>query len=154
MSDVTIAARRYLMTGTDLKALLGSNATFSSYIFRWKLYVQLEGSGLAAVVLAQRGGWTTPNRHNTAEFPRLQTEVYVDPSRAGDQNPSNEDAETRAHIVFQQMDELLHLVDGGGYDWGGTRIVSSVRDSEPDIADVPGGDGMVRLLSSYAVTVG
>jgi hypothetical protein len=60
--------------------------------------------------------------------------------------------------VYRLIDRVLHRPDDGGFYWGNTdgtlRIVSSSRAGEPDISDVPDGDGVVRLLVNYNIELG
>jgi hypothetical protein len=119
----------------------------------------MEGTGKACVVLSQRGGWATANRHNTEQFPVLQVEVYSDPTRDANRNPSDDyTPEERAYEVYRAIDAVLHRPDGFDEDWGdamGTlRITGSLRAGEPDITDVPEGDGLIRLLVRYEMKVG
>ena len=79
-------AREHLVQYAPLRVLLGSGKGFPTWIFRGqddlsKPYVNMEGTGQAALLLRQDGGWTTPNRHNTMSFPRRVVERYIDPER-------------------------------------------------------------------------
>lgn len=162
MSDtsLTVAARRELAITPEVTNLLGRDVTWDTYIFRWRPFVEIEGTGASMIVLSERGGWAQPNRHNTARFPLLQVEVFTDPQRATTGVPKGQPAEAhvtpedKAGLVFQAVDRVFHVPQGGELAWSDLRIVSSLRNTEPTTVPVPGGDGVVRLLASYAVTVG
>lgn len=151
--DLTTAARRVLADHEPLTSLLGSSDSWDTWIFRWRPYVTLKASGAAAIVLSERGGWATPNRHNTARFPRLQVEVYVDlPREEG--TPVSRVAEERALEICRALDEVLHVPDGRTMEWGGLRVLGSTRQQEPQMDAVPDADGLVRVLVYYEVNLG
>lgn len=156
--DLTIAARRELAATNSVTTLLGSSPEWDTWIWRWRPYVSIEGTGECGVVLSVRGGWASPNRHNTAQFPRLQVEVYADVDRNTALNPSTRTAQEKAQEVCEAIDKVFHIPQGGEVKWGnGTddlRIVGSLRLNEPDIVDVPDGDGMVRATVNYGVNLG
>lgn len=155
--DLVTATRRELAAHSSVTALLGSDARFSTWIFRWRPYVSIEGTGEASIVVSSRAGWSTANRHNTAKFPRLQIEIYADLARNNDLNPAGRTAEDLARQVFEAVDKVLHRVDSNNIQWGNTdgklRIHSSVRSQEPTVEDVPNGDGLVRSLVFYDVAI-
>lgn len=163
MTTLVVAARRHLVAQPNITSLVGSSATYANWIWQWKPYVSMEGTGKAGIVLAQRNGWATPNLHNTMAFPQLQVEIYADVDRRADLNPADAvSAELRAEAVFLAVDKHLHLVgrDGAPWQWGataestGVRVLSSHRLGEPEYAEVPDGDGLVRCLARYGVTLG
>lgn len=155
--DALLAARRELAKNADLAPLLGSDAQFPLWLFRWVLQADVEGSGRAAVVLSTPSGWAAPNAHNTARFPRLEVEVYADVPRDDRLLPTVRTAQDYALAVFAVIDPVLHRVDRGGFTWGnsegGMRIVRSVRQVEPAVEPVPDADGVARLSVAYAVSV-
>jgi hypothetical protein len=159
--DFVHAARIELVSRGVLVGLVGTDSVWTDgWIFQHQRYIDVRSTGSACVVLASRAGWSGPNRHNTVRFPRLQVEAYVDPTRDTNLNPSGEAPPTvqeRADAIFKAIDPVLHRVDGGGFIWGGVggiRIVSSLRGVEPDIVEVPDGDGEVRMLVSYDLELG
>jgi len=158
-TDLTIAARRELKGVNAVTSLLGSSAEWDTWIWRWRPYVSIEGTGSAGIVLSIRGGWTSPNQHNTAQFPRLQVEVYADVDRDPSLNPLSRTAEEKALAICQVVDAVFHIPQGGVLMWGNgdandLRIVGSLRLTEPDVVEVPEGDGMVRATVSYGVNLG
>lgn len=156
--EMLVAARRELMGRPEITTLVGTSDSFSSWIFRWRLYVDVEGTSQCAIVLREDGGWASPNNHNTARFPRLTVEVYADPPRTPRLNPAMATAPDRAKAVFDVLDRVFHIPQGGQISWGDNqerlRIVSSLRLTEPQISTVSDGDGLARLSTAYAVTLG
>lgn len=156
--NLVTAARRYLVADTTLANALGSGQGFNVWVFQWRPYVTIEGSGEAAVVLSARGGWTSPNMHNTMAFPRLQVEVWADLQRDANGNPAQRTAEDLCQDVGEQLDRLLHLPDGQLHVWGDSngsiRVLRSMKLGEIDIVDVPEGDGMCRGTLNYGVVLG
>lgn len=154
MSDMVVAARRYLAAQPGLTALLGSDATYSTWIFRWRPYVEVEHSGKAAVVVSRRPGGA-PNRHNHMDWPQLQVEIFADEDRNAQGNPANAaKAEDRCQAVFAELDKYLHRPEKGALMWDTLRVLSSERNGGIDITEVPGGDGLVRGLVAYDVSLG
>jgi len=156
--EMLVAARRELMRTPAVLAEVGSDDRFSAWIFRWRMYVDIEGTGQTAIVLREDGGWASPNQHNTARFPRLGVEIYADVPRTPRLNPARATAQDRAKAAFNVIDRIFHVPQGGQIRWGneeGTlRIVSSLRLTEPQVSAPSEGDGLARLLTSYAVTLG
>lgn len=162
--DLIRAARRKIVANPDVVALLGSDATWADgWVWQWKTYREIEGTQAASIVVSERSGWAAPNRHNTARFPRLQVEIYVDPIRDPNQFPNGNTPPTaheRAKAIWDQVDRIFHVPASQDMWWGadppdpGVRVVASIRASEPEIVDVPDGDGAVRLTALYEVSLG
>ena len=171
MIDVTTAARRFLAEQESLTTLLGGDSTYKTWIFRWRPYVKVEGSGKSLLVVRQSGSWASANAHNTMRFPRLIVEVWSDVQRAesglSKQNVTRAaTAEDAAQAISLELDKYLHRVAGGDVVWGrevddmdvvtdpGLRIIGCYRQGEPDIRELQGGDGAVVASNTYTVTVG
>ena len=97
----------------------------------------LEGSGLAAIVLKRRRGWTSPDMQKTSEFPLLVVECWADNSREEDGTVIKLDAEDRAAQLYREVDRILHLADGSHNQWPEGRsdalyIEGCHRAAEPD----------------------
>lgn len=153
--DLVKAAVRELRANSTVTSFsnLGTSTEWGPWIFQTRPYVSLEGTGKSMVVAAARAGMPA-NRHNTWRFPRLQIEIYVDLPRDEYLNPTGRTAEGTAEDLFQLIDRVFHRSDGAEITWGGAggkRIVESVRGSDLDVVEVPGGDGMVRAIVSYEV---
>ncbi len=153
------AAREYLVQFPRLRALLGSGMGFETWIFRGqddqaKPYVNMEGSGQAALLLRQDGGWATPNRHNTLEFPRLVVEVYVDPERDGLGNEIGPDVSDRMAQIWQTLDRHLRNVDHTEVWWGDLRTIGCDRLDTPSVFPFPDSGGIRIARAAYGVSVG
>ena len=98
-----------------------------------------EGSGACVIVLAEHSGWSGPNPHNTAEFPKLQMLVYADSTRNEDGSPAIRDAVQKCKHVFKMLHPCFHLPSNQEEDhlWSGMRVHSSLGDSPLTITDVP-----------------
>lgn len=150
--NVTLSLRRYLAQQSDVTALVGHDHEWDTWIFQDRLYTMVEGTSQVAVVLSQRGAWTSPNSYNTLRTPRIVVEIYADPTRSNSRLEVR-DAGDKAMAVFEAIDSHLHMVSGIA-SWDGLRIVGSTRLDEPEVFDVPDGDGMVRAQVFYGVGVG
>lgn len=160
--DLTIAARRYIAGIPGVTALLGPGTfisslpltqTYSTWIFRWAPYVDIENTGQACIVLSQSTGWTAPNSYNTMQFPVLQVEIMVDATRDNNLEPVTVIAQDRAIQIFKAIDPYLHLVDARGVYFDTLRIVESSRQSQPAPISVPGKDSMVNMIVRYNITL-
>lgn len=152
--DIVTSAIQFLKTFPEVTAALGSDKVWTSWLFDRRLYARYEGTSKTAVVLSTAGGWTSPNAYSTVRFPRLRVEIYTDPTRDGAGAVVTRDAEARALDVFDLVDRRLHNTSGHDVMWGGQRVIASTRLSEPEVFDVPDGDGAVRCEVYYGLGVG
>jgi len=129
--DLLSAAQQYLAAQSDLTALLGSDSTFDTWIFREELLAPVETTGKAALCLLQQGQWATPNDHNTLRFPVLTVEIYVDPPRDSEGNPTTTSVSSQIDHLFRVVDQYLHRPQGGEQLWGDLLTYGSLRASEP-----------------------
>jgi hypothetical protein len=160
--DVALAARRFLAAIPACRAVLGpSGADTEStvWLFTRSMSVVVEGTSRCAAVLSVAGPWARPNEHNTARFPRLQLEIFADPSRSGGAITTR-DAEARAWAAWDPFDKVLHRPRGFSEMWGakdsdlGLRVWGSLRTSDPDTFPTPDWDGGQRLLVHYGLCTG
>ncbi len=154
--DVVQGAVKFLTAQAAVRNVLGTYpGTTTPYLFQRKMWVQLEGTSSTACMLYSDGGWTSANLHNTLRFPRLSVEIWADPLR-DDQSNVTDPGEVwrRAGRAFDVIDRHLHRAQGGQQYWGTVRTIDSVRLAEPTTYEVPDGDGLIRTLVSYAVTIG
>ena len=140
--DITGAVWHRLVTEPDIVAALDTR------LYRHRLPVVIEGTGMAAAVLSAAQGWTTANRHNTAEFPKLRLEIYQDSS------PNNRDAEDRAHDLWKLFDRILHVPTGFAAHWGDVRVIGSHRLTQPECFPVTDAESVALLVADYAITLG
>lgn len=160
--DVALAARRHLASMAPIRAGLGptgSDSELAVWLFVRSLGVVVETTGRAAAVLSLEGGWTRPNTHNTARFPRLKLEIFADCTRSG-VTIARRDAEARAWAAWESFDRVLHRTDAFAEVWGaqsgdpGCRVWGSQLMSHPDVFDIQDWDGGKRLLVHYGLSVG
>lgn len=124
-------------------------AALDQRLYRHRLPVVIEGTALAAAVLSPAQGWAPPNRHNTAEFPRLRIEIYQDSSSA-----DVRDAEDRAHDLWETFNKLLHVPRGMAEMWGPVRVIGAHRVSEPELFPVTDQESVALLTCDYGITLG
>lgn len=122
-------------------------AAIDGRLYRHRLPIVIERTGLAAAVLSQAGGWTNANRHNTARFPKLRLEVYQDSSENA-MNP-----ESRAHETWEPFDKILHQPRGISEMWGEVRVISSTRIGDPEIFPISDSESSALLVCDYALTL-
>lgn len=154
--DVVQGVCKWLATFDDVTSLLGSASDGSPYIFQDTLHAVMEGTQHAAIVLSTMGGWAAPNNYNTAEFPRLLLDLWVDPIRDSSNNYI-ELAETRrrARQIYIALNWHLHRPQvGDPVYWGTVRTIGCTRLGEVVIASVPDGDGLIRAQVFYGVILG
>lgn len=111
-----------------------------------------EGTGTSVVVLSSRTEWSSPNRHNTANFPVLQVLIYSDSTRDANGMTLAPDATRRVKHVAKRINDRLHLAANTqeGQRWGDAWIHSSLRSNAMDIRDVPGTQSLtVRAEMKY-----
>lgn len=151
MTSLTKAARNFLAQKLSVTTLLGdgsvddADADWDTWIFMDSPEINIEGTGKAMIVLSVEGGWAGANIHNTARFPQLYVDVWVDPTRNLDGSVAIKDAKMRVEEILNAVDDFLHMVnnstpDGKFVFWGtsseianrtGKLIISSVRNGEP-----------------------
>ncbi len=150
MPDYVLGARRWLASQAPVRAALGSDSTFDTWIFQSKLYVTVEGSQSVACVLSAGGNWTTPNVYNTAHFPRLRVELFADPDRDGAGNAVSSSTWSKLSAAFDAIDPYLHWM-GREQMWGDVRVIKSKRLGELDYSPINDGDGGGYGLVYYAL---
>lgn len=168
MSDLALDTRNFLAGDAQLTALLGSDLTWTTWMFTEVPYVLIENSSSALVVITQSGGWAAPNAHNTMSFPRLVVDIWADPTRS---RPSNavqiQDAKQKINTIHKAIFKNLHTVSkqnsvGGSIIWGtpaqiadksGTRIQGSQLLGEPEFSPVGDGSGAFMGRIYYGVTI-
>lgn len=158
MTDMILAARRHLSAVTELTDLLGPGSvgdqSYDTWIFRHRLPVSIENTGMRALLLKQGPAWSSKNNHNTLGIPRLVCEVYSDPPRGMTQpGPQTIDAHSAALAIFAILSRTLHRMDAGFY-WDDLRIVTCKQLGEPSLEDVLESDGLVYGTLDFAVSVG
>ena len=154
VDHITAGAVKWLQGFPDVTAVLGQSPSGRPYLFQDTLYVVMEGTQSTAAVIYRAGGWAGPNAHNTARFPRIGLEVYVDPIRDGGGNVTSPgEAERRIDAAYKAIDRHLHRQPQNETQmWGTVRTIGCTRLVEPTVTPVPNGDGLIRLDTFYGVT--
>jgi hypothetical protein len=157
--DLTVALRRYLAGVSAITSVVGPGTyvdslpltqSYSTWIFQWRAYVDIENTGQALIIVSQGTGWTSPNSYNTMRFPTILIEIQADANRDGSLEPVNAvGAEQRAFSVFKILDPYLHLVDTSPVYFDSLRVVSCKRMNEPTVVTTPDKDGVVSLMAHY-----
>lgn len=164
--DIVVAARRQLVSLSSVTALCGPppgltgpGSTYDSWIFQWRPYVSIVGTGSSLIVVSVRPGGT-PATFNTWRYPTLQFEIQSDADRGSDLNPTTATgADQRAYKLFQTLDPYFHAVEGTPFFWGQTdtdaplRIVECSRQGEPAPQPLPNGDGASMLVVRYSIVL-
>lgn len=167
MTTLAYAARNFLAQQSSVTSLLGDDALWDTWIFVDAPQALVEKSQTCLIVITEENGWANANDYNTARFPRLQLDIWADPTRNADGSVQKKDAKLKIEAVYNAVDKYLHLVDnslpsGAFHKWGtaaqianGTakRIVSSKRSGEPSYSatfDNTGGY-MARLYYNVEV---
>ena len=153
--DIVSAVVAYLGAQLDVLAVLGTDTDETPWLYQYRLWAPVEGTGSTAAVLSCDGGWTGPNLHNTMRFPRLLLSVWADPMRDASGNVTDYgEVNRRVSHAYEAIDKHLHRAGGEAQMWASVRTVSCSRLTEPFVYAVPDGDGLLRLQTYYAVCQG
>lgn len=156
--DVVVAARRALAASTDLTELLGSGKGFDTWIFPGNgedsdVPVIFEGSKKACIVIWSSGGWAAPNLHNTAQFPAIYIDVYIDPGRDSKNQKTTPYLRDRFIPIWNEVDKVLNYPANAEILWDDMRIITSKRFNEWKVRPVSDTDGAYMSSVQYAVTI-
>lgn len=124
MTPLTKAMRNELARDPELTALLGSSATWPTWIFLDEPEVKFENSQKCLIVVSTYDDmWAQMNMHNTQEFPTVVIDVWADPTRNPDKSVKVKDAEEKINAVGKLIMKHFHTVNmsrpgGGMLQWG------------------------------------
>lgn len=166
MTQLVYAARNWLAQQPSVTSLLGVDELGDPMIYANRPEATIENTGSAMVVLTVEGGWGS-NQHNDARFPVLTVDIWADPTRNPDKSVKRQDADLKVEAVYKAIDKFLHLTHastpgGGSVIWGteeqvenktGVRIISSVRDNEPDIRPAIDDQGALIGIVRYNISI-
>lgn len=174
MDDVGSGAFKYLSQLSDVTSLLGAFSMSDPVVANrgkpWLfndtngggptsagpgVFVTVEGTSQAAVVLGDFGGWGLPPQLGTARFRRLRVDVWVDPARDANRNITESSAMTtnRGLSVFAAMQFHLQRTDPDVQLWGDLATLSCQLLTEPQFLMVPDGDYLQRGTAYYGVSL-
>jgi hypothetical protein len=126
--ELPAAARRLLMQQPAVVGYVGSK------VYKHELWDHVDQTGGRAIVVRMAGGWDTPDRIQSSQFPVLAVDCWADCSRE-DGDKVGEDALDNAWAVYRVVDPVLHRVRNAM--WGasgsdpGAYVVESFRWQEP-----------------------
>lgn len=127
--ELPAAARRLLMQQPPVTGYVGSK------VYKHQLWTHVDQTGGRAIVVRLAGGWDTPDRIQSSQFPILAVDSWADCSRAETGDKLAEDALDNAWAVYRVVDPVLHRVRN--QMWGasgsdeGAYVVESFRWQEP-----------------------
>jgi hypothetical protein len=153
-TDIVLGSYNYLSACADLTVLLGSDTRWPFWLFQENLYATVESSSMSAVVLSAEGQWTSPNEHNTMQFPRLACRIFADPARDVNRNVTLDDTRDKILAVKAVLDKYLHLSYASGVMFGNVRVLRSSRLNEAQVQPVADGSGMRQAVVYYAMGIG
>jgi len=165
MTKLVNAAVDYLTQQISVTNLLGSDSQ-GPWIFANTPWATIENTGTSMVVITTGNGWGA-NEHNTARFPTLVVDIWSDPTRNADNSVEQKDADDKIENVYLAIDKFFHLVNkstpsGGAIFWGtaseissktGVRIISSVRQNEPQVQDALNTEGTLMGSVRYNLEI-
>jgi hypothetical protein len=160
---VATGSVKYLAGFSDVTSLLGSYPLTDPPGFAGKPWLfsdmnqgvlkVMEGTSAAAVVCADFGGWEVPVPGTSARYPRLRTDIWLDPQRDASMNVTESSSVTanRGLAVFNALQFRLHRLDPDAVVWGDLVTVGCRLLTEPVFQQVSDGDWMQRGTAYYGV---
>lgn len=117
-------------------------------------YIDMEGTGTAAIVVSQQGSWTSPNLYNTLKFPRIRIDIWSDSPRDSMGHVTREtEARTRIYNIDNILDTYLHRPDGESVAWRNVVSVSCVRLTEVSIVQSKESNKVLIGTALFAASV-
>lgn len=148
---------KFLRSFSDVLAVLGSTTnpdhSVTPWIFTDKNYKMISGTQGCAIVVSGAGGWAGPSNQSTAEFPRVQIDIYSDPPRDSSLNVvSPVAARTQAYNVYRYVDRHLHVPYVGVLQMGTCLVFGSIRLGHPIWLQPPTDDKVGKLTVYYGLS--
>lgn len=161
MDDVGSGAARYLSGFPNVTGLLGSFSGADPvvanrglpWLFAGDLLVTIKGSGSAALVLTDYGGWSAPPMLGSQRFRRLRVDLYQDSQRdsQGNVNSSHETTINLLNALFNAVHGHLHRRDPDTILWGDMVTFGAQLLTEPVPVPLPDGDWAMWQTAIYGV---
>jgi hypothetical protein len=127
--EVETAAKRYLEQELTVRGMVADR------VYKRKLEEHVDKTGKRALVVRRDGGWTSPDRVQSSEYPVLAVDCWADNSRDAEGLKMGDDAEDNAWALYRVVDPLLHRIRSAWWGTGGSReglrIIESTRWQEP-----------------------
>lgn len=160
--DVGSGASKYLSQFSDVTALLGSfplNDPVTGnqgrpWLFNSNILVDTKGTGQAAIVLSDFGGWTPPQQLSQARNRRLRVDIYQDAQRDAQGNVVQSDAfaVNQVNHIFNTLHLHLQRRDPDTVLWGDLVTYACQLITEPAPARLPDGDWGMLGTATYGVS--
>jgi hypothetical protein len=152
--DIVQGVYKYLLGFSDVVNLLGASDDGTPFLYNGNIYHRMAGTQSCAIVVSSGSGWAAPNTSNTAEFPRIQIDVWSDPPR-DDQGQVTQptEARTRAFAVYQQLNAHLHVPFSKLINFGGITAFGSIRLGEPGWLQNYDSDQVGKLTVFYGISM-
>lgn len=168
--EVDTAVRRELLRDMTVASYVGTK------VFRHTVWERLDNqtkphgdiSGSRAVMVKRFGGWSTPDRIKTPEWPRVLIECWSDCDRNDDGEMKEDNGIDNAYAVYRAVDNALRAKGPGR--WGqrsdnpGLEVIGLQRleepvpfgpnDVPPDIAESMGDLRYVSVVYGFQVIHG
>lgn len=162
--DLLTGVWTYLVSFPELIENVGSiqpldpDADPEPFIFQRFLNVQMPNTSESAIVITDAGTWTSANFNNSAFFPRILVEFYVDPIRSTEFDELSEqvvdslEVYRRGKKLFRIVDSILHRPQHGDIAMGDIRVHNSLRlGGDIRYYPVPAQNGLIRAEMYYAM---
>lgn len=152
--DIVQGVYKYLLGYEDVVSLLGSSDSGTPFLYNGGIYHTMTGTQSVAVVVKDGGGWAAPNTSNTAEFPRIQIEIWADPPRDEEgQVTMPTEARTRAYAVYQHVNAHMHIPYSKVINFGDVLAFGSIRLGEPAWLQRNEDDHLGKLTVFYGISM-
>ena len=168
VTKLTLDIRNTLAQDLTLTTLLGKSQTWATWIFdESPVGVRIENTSSCLIVVSEDDQYTSPNAHNSMEFPRVFVDIWADPLRNTDRSIRVNDATTKIKNIQRLVDKHLHLVSPSGplgapVIWGtasqilaktGTVVAGSTRLSGPRFSGVRDSEGTIMGRLVYGINL-
>jgi hypothetical protein len=119
MTLLSLAARNLLAQDDRFREWVARSQSWDIWIFDTKpVMAKFENNSKCLIVINEGDPWTSPNEHNTLEFPSLVVDIWADPDRRADKTILRDNAKDKIKAVARIVNDHLHRVDPGGPDGG------------------------------------
>lgn len=110
MSALSLAATRLLLQDDAVLALVGNSDDdgLGPWIADQTPFFLIENSQRVGVVINEADEWDAPNPHNSQQFPRLQVDIWADPTRNWDNSVARYDADDKIDAVQRLIEVHFH----------------------------------------------
>lgn len=166
MTFLSLAARNTLAQDDRFRQWIPKSKSWDIWIFNEKpVLARFESNSKCLIVINEGEPWTSPNGHNTLEFPSLVVDIWADPDRKDDNTILIDNAKDKIKAIAKLVNEHFHRVDPGGPDggymiWGtadqmatktGALIVESKRLSGPIFSPIAETEGAWMGRYTYGI---